>query len=268
MKYNRQLSRYFLITSFLLLFGYFKGFNTSFDENLGFWGTPLGFMFLFSIVQFSIFAVASYFIQLNFYVTSLNKGNAEEKKIALTFDDGPDSEITLKLLEILDKYNVKASFFIIGKKAEKHQEIVKQIVEKGHIVANHSYSHKNTFPLQTAKKIASDIEKCNTIIKNITGKKPKFFRPPFGVTNPMIAKAINKTNMISVGWSYRTYDTVKSKEVILKKLKVKNGDVILFHDTNKNIAEICDIIIPELQSQGYEFVDIEKLFNVDAYAED
>ncbi len=266
MRYRRQLSRYFIIISFLVFFAYEKGWLYNAIKNAPFLGTPLGFIIIFTIVQIILFAIGSYFIQLNYYITSLNRGDSHKKQIALTFDDGPYNN-TNKILEVLSKHNVRATFFLIGKNAEKNPDIVKLIDKQDCIIANHSYSHTNKFPLQKSKKIAQDIEKCNQVISEIIGKRPALFRPPFGVTNPMIAKAIEKTGMISVGWSIRSYDTVRNinKATSFIKKKYKNGDVILLHDKTENIEKLTEDLILFFKSKDIQLVTIDEMFGVNAY---
>ncbi len=165
----------------------------------------------------------------------------DKSRIYLTFDDGPDKKITPRILEILKKYNVKATFFCIGKKAETYPNILKQIAEEGHVVGNHSYSHSLYFDFFGTAKILKELKKTNRTVKQITGEECKVFRPPYGVTNPNIARAVKKTGMQVVGWSIRSFDTVKNKKQVMKRLqKAQNGDIILFHDTKEQTPEILD----------------------------
>ena len=165
----------------------------------------------------------------------------DKSQIHLTFDDGPDPNTSPKILEVLKKHNKKATFFCIGEKIEKHPNIIKQIVEDGHEIGNHSYSHSNFFDFYGTSRVIKKLEKTNQLIKNITGKECNIFRPPYGVTNPNIAKAVKKLKMESVGWSIWSLDTVKDKKAVLKRLeKAKPGDIILFHDTKVRTVEILE----------------------------
>ncbi len=202
----------------------------------------------FSFIYFTIPVIA--FLTLIFFGAKnicsqfflKSKCKSEDKsEIHLTFDDGPDTETTPKILEVLKKHNQKATFFCIGNKIEKHPEIVKQIIAEGHEIGNHSYSHSNYFDFWGSKKIIAEIEKTNNLIKKITEKDCKIFRPPFGITNPHIAKTIKELELDVIGWNIRSLDTIKSKEKVLQRIKkAKPGDIILFHDTKKHTVEILD----------------------------
>ena len=164
-----------------------------------------------------------------------------KSQINLTFDDGPDPIITPQILNILKKYNIKATFFCVGEKIKKHPYVVSQIDDAGHTTGNHSYSHSNFFDFFRTNKVIDELKKTNQLIVSLTGKECKIFRPPFGVTNPNIAKAVRKLNMEAVGWSIRSLDTVKNKKTVLKRInKAKPGDIILFHDTKSQTLEILE----------------------------
>lgn len=204
--------------------------------------------YTFSIFYFLI-PILTYLTILFFGVKNIcsqfflkSKCKSEDKsKIHLTFDDGPSPETTPKILNVLKKHNQKATFFCIGHKIEKHPEIVKQIIEQGHEVGNHSYSHSNFFDFWGSKKIISEIEQTNKLIKEITEKDCNIFRPPFGITNPHIALSVKNLKMKVIGWSIRSLDTVKTKQKVLQRIKnAKNGDIILFHDTKEQTVEILD----------------------------
>jgi peptidoglycan/xylan/chitin deacetylase (PgdA/CDA1 family) len=228
-------------------------------------GFQVYLLFGISYILMLFFGVV--FTQLNLFVDHELAGDARYNEIALSFDDGPNPESTEKVLSKLSRYGVKATFFIIGKNAEKHPELVEKIVEAGHIVGNHSYHHSKKFDFIKTKEIVAEIEKANTVIQNIIGKKPLYFRPPFGITHPRIARAIRQTKMKPVAWSLRTYDTTRSKEKVIKLLKKKlnGGDIILLHDNHKEVLDILDFVIPFAEESGFKFVNIDQLLNIKAY---
>ncbi len=219
------------------------------------------------IFYLAVLIIGSSRIQLNFYFNSLNSGVADKKEIALTFDDGPHPEITLKVLEILKKHQVKAAFFCIGKQTEKHPGITKATFKNGHIIGNHSYTHNSFFDFFSATKMAGEMNKTTNIILQTTGHKPLLFRPPFGVTNPLLKKALNRTKLIPVGWSVRSMDTVKTPGKVLEKLKKQThpGAVILLHDTHEKIIPILDGFLPWLQENGYRISGLDELLKIQAY---
>lgn len=189
-----------------------------------------------------------------------------KKGIILTFDDGPDTETTPEILEILKKHEIKAVFFVTGKKVAENPELVRKISEKGHVIGNHTFSHSNFFPVFSVKKMVEEVERTDEVIEKTVGKKAELFRPPFGVTNPNIAKAVRKTDKKVVGWSLRSLDTVKSdKSSLSRKIlnDIKDGDIVLFHDTKVQTVQILDNFIEVCIERGFEFIDAGQFFGVD-----
>lgn len=161
-----------------------------------------------------------------------------------------------------------AAFFCIGKNAVTKKQLVQRWDEEGHLVGNHSYDHGFNFDWKSAIEMKAEIEKTNTLIRNITGRKPKLFRPPYGVINPNLAKAIRQTNMHSIGWNIRSYDTAaKDKKKLLARIlqKVKGGDIILLHDTMLITREILTELITTLRNKGYSFVRLDKMLDIEPY---
>ena len=217
-----------------------------------------------------IIFLGSYFIQLNFFLPSQNRGSKVEKQVALTFDDGPLEAFTPQLLQLLKEENVPATFFLIGKNVMTQEKIVQQIFDAGHYIGNHSYEHGFWFSMQQASTIKRDIERCNVAIENAIGCRPKLFRPPYGVTNPWVAWAIEQTNMHSIGWSLRSYDTIaKSKEELVTRVtkNLKNGDVILLHDWGSQTLATLPQIISYVRAQGFSIVPLPQLLNISPYVD-
>lgn len=204
-------------------------------------------------------------MRLNYFSKNICKANhCKEKVIALTFDDGPH-EKTIDVLDLLLKYKAKATFFCIGKEIEKYPEIVERIIAEGHNIGNHSYSHSNWNGFFSTQKIVAEIEQTNTLIAQFTNKKNRLFRPPFGVTNPNIAKAISKTNQMAIGWNIRSLDTVIKKEnIILERIKkrVQPGNIILMHDTSAKTVSVLEQLLLFLQSESYKTITIDELLEI------
>ena len=182
-----------------------------------------------------------------------------EKLVALTFDDGPNKNTKI-LLNGLHKRNVKATFFILGKKAEKNENIIIQMYKDGHLIGNHTYSHKNFLKTKTDVYL-DEINRTNDIIKNITGEDALFFRPPYGKYDGLRIKNVNK---ISIAWSLDIIDWKhKDAAYVYNKLvkNVKDGDIILMHDVNKTTVEGVLRAIDDLSEQGFEFVRVDELLN-------
>ncbi|HSD15145.1 MAG TPA: polysaccharide deacetylase family protein [Flavobacterium sp.] len=207
-------------------------------------------------------------IKADYFVKSYCSNPAENNlKIAISFDDGPHP-MTEKVLDLLKKYNAKATFFCIGSQIEKHPDIFKRIVSEGHTVGNHSYSHSNRFGFFSTQKVVEELIQTNAIIERFSGKKALYFRPPFGVTNPNIARAVAKTNHYVIGWNNRSLDTVIDDETkILERIKnrLAPGGIILLHDTSLKTVNVLEQLLLFLQSEKYECVTIDALLNLPAY---
>ncbi len=185
----------------------------------------------------------------------------DKKYVALTFDDGPHYKYTDILLDGLKKRNVKATFFILGSNAEKNYKVVKRISDEGHLIGNHTYSHKNLYRLKE-ETIKKEIDKTNQILEAITGKTPKYFRPSYGNYNGKILKLANMEailwNVDSLDWKIRN-----SKRITYRVInKVNDGSIILMHDIYKSSVNAALLIIDKLQEEGYEFVTVEELLNL------
>lgn len=219
------------------------------------------------IIYLGLLVVGSVKIQWNFYLFSFNKGSSGSQYIALTFDDGPNTE-TEAVLDILQEEQVPAAFFCIGKHVEQQPGLVKRMYEEGHIVGNHSNRHANTFDIQSAAKMQQEIAVCNQSIAAIIGKTPRLFRPPYGVTNPNLATAVSKTKMHSVGWSIRSFDTnARDASKLLDSItqQLKGGSIVLLHDHVALTTEILTELIHTARQKGFTFVRIDQLLDIDAY---
>lgn len=232
--------------------------------DISFW-----WLFVLIILWLTLTAIGSFHIRWDYFLKAEHKNyEVKENVVALTFDDGPNSEFTPKVLELLQKYNAKATFFCIGKNVENHPEIIKQIIKEKHIVGNHSYSHTNNYGFLSTDDVIADVELTQEIVKNITNLKLHFFRPPFGVTNPNIAKAIKRLNLKTFGWSIRSYDTTSKKSTkIIKEIcsKLQKGDVILLHDTSERSVDILEQLLQFLQKNNFKSITLEELFKTKAY---
>lgn len=231
---------------------------------------PLWWLLPVTLIWLIFTALGSGLIGWNYYFKSLNKSLEEsENRIAITFDDGPNLEFTPKVLELLKQYNAKATFFCIGKHIEAHPNLVKHILEEGHVIGNHTYSHSNNFGVFSTQKVKAELEQTNTVFENITGLKLRLYRPAFGVTNPNIKRAVKALQLQSIGWSKRSLDTTnRSQDVIYKRVTtgLKSGDVILLHDTSQKTVDTLEQLLLFLQKQNLKSVSVDTLFNIKAYA--
>jgi len=169
---------------------------------------------------------------------------------------------------LLKQENINATFFCIGNRIAGNEHILRQIKEDGHIIGNHSYSHHFWFDMFSAKKMLQDLQQMDDEMERVTGLRPKLFRPPYGVTNPNVKKAIIKGNYTPVGWSVRSMDTViKDEKKLLDKINaaIKPGAVFLFHDTSKTTLDALPAFIKEVKNKGYQIVPLDKLLLLKPY---
>ncbi len=203
-------------------------------------------------------------MDMNVFMPVFTKVNTDRKEIAITFDDGPHPN-TLKVLEVLEKFQVKAGFFCIGNRIQKHQEIFKKIAQAGHTIGNHSYSHDYMLPFFSEKKLVADILQAESLITGLAGYSNKIFRPPFGVTNPTVARVVARTGLLAIGWNLRSFDTIAGKrEKLIGRIlrKIKPGTVLLLHDDREGTAEILETILLYCKKAGFAVVDIKSIYNL------
>ncbi len=187
-------------------------------------------------------------IRLNFFLPSIQKLE-NKKQVLLTFDDGPHPVYTPLILDLLDEFNAKAIFFVIGEQVGKSPLLIEEIQSRGHIIGCHTWSHHYLFDIFSVNKMIEEVTKTNQLLEQLTGEKPEYFRPPFGITNPRIAKLVKKTGMKSVAWSFRSFDGSKRKnDTILNAIKknVNGGEILLFHDNRLRTVELLKLALPIL----------------------
>ena len=182
------------------------------------------------------------------------------KVIALTFDDGP-GPYTAHLLDILDQYGAKATFFLIGSKVSGQASVVRSIQARGHQLGNHSWSHPE-LPKLSVGQIAGEIDRTNEAIRQATGVKPSILRPPYGAVNGVVLEQLRLRNMSSILWSVDTRDWADRNSQIVCSRAVagaRPGAVILMHDIHQTSVNAVPCILSSLKQQGYSFVTIQRL---------
>lgn len=223
-----------------------------------FWVYVACFMVFSAVVVWGSFA-----IELGYFVNSITHKRTKIKEVALTFDDGP-TEFTPKFLDLLQKHQVKATFFCIGKQIEKYPETFQRIIAEGHTIGNHTMSHSNSTGFLSASKMIAEIENCDKVMKTMGNIETDLYRPPFGVTNPNIAKAIRRTNKISIGWNVRSLDTITDNEKKIYQRITKNlkkGSIILLHDTSEKTYRVLVDLLVFLEDKKYSTFTVDSITN-------
>ncbi|OGV76540.1 MAG: polysaccharide deacetylase [Methylotenera sp. RIFCSPLOWO2_02_FULL_45_14] len=201
--------------------------------------------------------------------TQLPTAAARRNEIALTIDDGPDSVVTPQVLDLLDRFHAKATFFCIGNRASQYPDLCREIVRRGHAIENHSQQHRHYFSLLGMGGFTREIQTAQDMLFSITGARPKFFRAPAGLRNPFLQPVLSRLGLRLVSWTVRGFDTqVKDAEKVKNKLLsgLRPGAILLLHDgnaarTNESIPVIL-AVLPSLldaaEKAGLHFVTLQE----------
>lgn len=189
------------------------------------------------------------------------------KKVALTFDDGPNPIVTPKVLDILKENDIKATFFILGNQVHANSDLLSRILEEGHAIGNHSWSHPN-FDNLSIEEAVKEIENTQSALENTIGYRPSLFRPPYGALDNDKLNQINQLNMAVVNWTVDTLDWsgISSEEIMkLVREQIHPGGIVLMHDSKRNnTIDALEKLIPELKAEGYSFVTVPELLGLSA----
>lgn len=195
--------------------------------------------------------------------TGFSHGERDKKRIALSFDDGPHPRLTPQILSILEKYDISATFFMIGCNVVNYPEIAKAVYRKGHEIGNHTFTHPHMKSL-TTNALKEEVEKTERALADIGIPRPKLFRPPEGFRSCEQVAALTEAGYQTIIWSLDTHDWQgrAASDIVSGVLQgVQGGDVLLFHDytTTKNTITALEQLIPKLLEDGYEFVTVSDL---------
>lgn len=194
----------------------------------------------------------------------------DDKKVAISFDAAWGADLTDDILKILEKYNVKTTFFVVGKWAEQYPDKVKALCDAGHEVENHSYDHPHLTAM-SKDQAADDLNKCSDKIEEITGRRPTLLRAPYGDYNNTVIEAAGQCSMTTVQWSVDSLDWkgISAEEIVNRVVpKVTSGSIVLFHNAGEHTPEALPKVIEGLKSQGYEIVPIGQLIYTENYSVD
>jgi len=197
-----------------------------------------------------ICVVASFFPRSNFFLPVISRGNTGQNLVALTFDDGPEQPTTKQIMDLLDKYSVKATFFVSGVNALSYPEIIREIIARGHTIGNHSFNHNPFVMLRSYDYLYQEIFRAQEVLRKM-GIQTLAFRPPVGIINPKLSPILDKLGMFCVTFSCRAFDAGNRRvkniaSNILKK--VKADDIIMLHDVPPRRKEESVILLSEIES--------------------
>jgi peptidoglycan/xylan/chitin deacetylase (PgdA/CDA1 family) len=213
-------------------------------------------------------AAAPFLPRTGFFFPVISRGCTRRSIVALTFDDGPDPATTPRLLDLLAEYQVPATFFVIGRRAERYPLLIRQIVDRGHEVGNHSYHHNDYRMFWQSALLASEIGATQKALSRL-GIVPMVFRPPVGITTPTMKKALADTGLYTVNFSCRAYDRGNRRLAGLARkilARVKSDDIVLLHDNtgagpdriDQWIGEVRQIL-EGLSKMGFTAVPLSQL---------
>ena len=210
-------------------------------------------------------------LQKQYPDTFILRGPTDQKRIALTFDDGPDPRFTEDVLNVLNQYNVSGTFFLMGSRAIAYPEIVERINNEGHVIGNHTYFHPNLVKEADIPTLEREVTRTENTLNDIIDYRTSLFRPPYGFLYNELVEKLAEMQYLIIGWSVDSLDWEEDPpEVIASNVldNVHPGAIILMHDgadwdgDRTNTIAALRQIIPALQKQGYEFVTVPKLLNV------
>jgi len=250
-----------IVVLFAVLLGTLIFFDNTYTIH---WSSYLLLILVFSGIEF----YGAYFIHSGFHLKAICSVETQDKIIALSFDDGPAAQ-TEKILDVLEEFDAKATFFCIGSRIQGKESILKKINSKGHLIGNHSYSHDFLFDLKNTRTFIKDLELCNAQIRDAIGKTPVFFRPPYGVSTPGLARAVKKMNFDVIGWNIRSLDTsIKDKQKVFSRIKerLQPGSILLMHDTVAGMEFVLKDLLIYLKEQNYKVMPLDQLIQKQAYA--
>jgi peptidoglycan-N-acetylglucosamine deacetylase len=191
------------------------------------------------------------------------------KQLALSYDDGPNDPYTLRLLDVLAKHDIKATFFLIGRYVRQRPDIVRDVAQAGHVIGNHTFSHPQLI-WQTGPQVRGELLQCRQAILDAVGEHSNLFRPPFGGRRPVTLRVVRQLGLVPVMWNITGYDwKAPSVEYIERKVmpKVRGGNVILLHDgghrafgyDRSRSVIVTERLIARYKAEGYEFVTVPKM---------
>lgn len=232
---------------------------------LAFWDMRLSAVLLGAFILLCMFA--PFFPGSSFYLPVISRGVSGKNAVALTFDDGPDPSTTPELLRLLAEHDVKATFFVTGKRALKYPDLVREILRRGHALGNHTYSHDPLIALRSRRRLSEEIISTQDLLHEF-GIRCLAFRPPMGTTNPRLRKVLRRVDLICIGFSRRAFDggnkwTSGLSTRILKR--IRPDDIVLLHDIRPKEGRLLpwlkevETILSGLEARGIAVLPLSEI---------
>lgn len=214
---------------------------------------------------------------LGLFHPALSHGPSGSGRISLTFDDGPDPEHTPQVLDALERWGARATFFMVGQRVEAHPRLAREVLERGHEVAHHSHTHGLWISFPGQRRLAEDFERASRAIAGATGRRPRLFRSPVGLMNPRIAREVARRDMVVVAWTVRPRDGVVSDPgVVARRVRegLADGGIVLLHDGRSPhlrahvppAARALPAILEHVAARGWRAVTVSELTGEEPYA--
>lgn len=207
-------------------------------------------------------------LRLQFFVPVLWRNPESHSALALTFDDGPDPNLTPAILDLLDRFNYKATFFVVARRVEQYPQLAVTIVRRGHTIACHDLDHRPTGNFRSNRQMLREIDQACTIIQTITGKRPSLYRPPVGLSNPHLRPVLETLHLTCIGWSGSVRDGGNRFIHRLSRMQhlAVAGTVVLLHDTLPNpkhrqtfLTHLEELLV-QMENKHLASVDVNQFF--------
>ncbi len=234
---------------------------------------PTGLSVLALAAYVALLLGGVFVLRLRVFADAVVRGPRGVRGVALTFDDGPHPRWTRRVLDVLAARGAKATFFVVGRKAEEYPEVLRAIAEAGHSVGLHSYAHDRLFALRGSRRVRADLEKGIAAVERVTGRRPLLFRPPIGHTNPAIARIADALDLTVVGWTIAGRDGVgsaRASDVVARvRRDLRDGAIVLLHDSpevgDREPAALAALpaILDAIAAQGLDTVPLARWMEVD-----
>jgi len=264
------MNRFFWLTWFLLLFLIIAFFTLP--------GKALAAAVMICLVAVyaGIVVYGALIPRANLFLRSVNDAPAAGKRVALTFDDGPNSKITPVLLDVLKAESIPAAFFYIGQAMAKRPDLVRRAEAEGHLLGNLGFTHSPYWGFFKVAGIRHEIEQTNQLFQEILGRTPRFFRPPYSVTRPGLQPVLKRLSMLCIGWSARGLEgRMPNSAAIVQRImkRVRPGAIILLHEcyfnqrdfTGDQVVETIRLLAKQLREAGYSLVRLDQLLGQKGY---